>query len=260
MEGQVSEGTEVVIEKHGHVLIIRLNRPHVRNAMNAALARGLNSAIDRLDDDHEVRVGLLVGAAAGFCSGMDLKALLRGESPFTERGWGGIARMPPRKPLIAAIEGFALAGGMELALSCDLIVAARGAKLGLPEVTRGLVATAGGLIRLARRIPYHSAMYIGLTGAPISAERAYEIGLVNELCEPGAAYEKGLELARVIASNAPLAVEASKEIVHAALDLNEADGWELQDRVGMPVVSDSADAKEGALAFMEKRAPIWRGI
>ena len=249
----------VVVVRDGAVLIVRLNRPEARNAISAALARGVSAALDLLDADPGLRVGLLVGTGVGFCAGMDLKALLRKELSYTERGFGGMTLKPPHKPMVAAIEGFALAGGLELALSCDLIVAARGAQLGIPEVQRGLVAAGGGLIRLARRIPFHVAMELAITGDPISAERAYDVGLINELCEPGQACERGLALAKRVASNAPLAVRASKAIVRDALDLNEAEGWELQDRVGLPVVHDTEDAAEGARAFAEKRPPVWKG-
>jgi enoyl-CoA hydratase len=249
----------VIVTRDGEVLIVRLNRPEARNAISVAVARGVSAAMDLLDADPSLRVGLLVGTGVGFCAGMDLKALLRKELSYTERGFGGMTLRPPLKPMVAAIEGFALAGGLELALSCDLIVAARGARLGIPEVKRGLVAAGGGLIRLARRIPYHVAMELAVTGDPISAERGFEVGLVNELCEPGQAHERGLALARRVASNAPLAVQASKAIVRDALDLNEAQGWELQDRVGLPVVHETEDAKEGARAFAEKRSPVWMG-
>ena len=249
----------VVVTRDGEVLIVRLNRPAARNAISLALARGVSAAMDQLDGDPTLRAGLLFGTGVGFCAGMDLKALLRNELSFTERGFGGITLKPPNKPMVAAIEGFALAGGLELALSCDLIVAARGALLGIPEVKRGLVAAGGGLMRLARRIPYHVAMHLAVTGEPISAERAYDVGLVNELCEAGQAFEHGLALARLVAANAPLAVQASKAIVRDALDLNEAAGWELQDRVGLPVVHETEDAREGARAFAEKRPPVWKG-
>ncbi len=240
------------------VLLIRLNRPQARNAVNAALAQGVSAALDRLDAEPSLRVAVITGNGAGFSAGMDLKALLRKEDPSTHRGFAGIVRKPPNKPLIAAVEGFALAGGLEIALSADLIVAARGARMGVPEVKRGLVAAAGGLMRLPRRIPYQAAMYLAITGEPISAERAYELGLVAELCEPGQALERALALARVIVRNAPLAVQASKEIVREALDLDEAGGWALQDRVGFPPLS-SEDAQEGARAFVEKRDPVWQG-
>lgn len=249
----------VVVTQDQEVLIVRLNRPAARNAISPALARGVSAAMDRLDGDPTLRVGVLVGTGVGFCAGMDLKALLRNETSFTERGFGGITLKPPTKPMVAAIEGFALAGGLELAMSCDLIVAARGARLGIPEVKRGLVAAGGGLMRLARRIPYHVAMQLAITGDPLSAERAYDIGLVNELCEPGQAFERAMALARLVASNAPLAVQASKAIVRDALDLDEAAGWELQDRVGLSVVYETEDAREGPRAFAEKRPPVWTG-
>lgn len=259
MATAVNEEAAVCVSRDGGVLIVRLNRPEARNAVNAALARGVSAAMDQLDADPSLQVGLLIGTGAGFCAGMDLKALVRNERSDTERGFGGITRKPPEKPLVAAIEGFALAGGLELALSCDLIVAARGAKLGVPEVKRGLVAAGGALMRMPRRIPYHAAMYLALTGESISAERAYEIGLVNELCEPGKAFETGMALAKLVASNAPLAVKASKAIVRDGLDLDEKGGWEMQDRVGMPVIDTSEDAMEGARAFAEKRPPVWKG-
>jgi enoyl-CoA hydratase len=222
------------------------------------LARGLSKAIDELESTPSLRVGIIAGNGAGFCAGMDLKAFLNHEEPFTERGFAGITRKPPEKPMIAAIEGFAIAGGLEVALSCDLIVAARGAKFGVPEVKVGLVAAAGGLMRLPRRIPYHVAMQMAITGQNISAERAFEIGLVNELCEPGKALEHALALAAVVARNAPLAVQASKAIVRGALDLDEQAGWELQDRLGLPLLV-TEDGKEGARAFAEKRPPVWKG-
>lgn len=258
MDNSISEPV-VIVTREGEVLIVRLNRPDQRNAVNAALAQGVSAAMDQLDEDPTLRVGILTGNGAGLCAGMDLKALLKGEKPITDRGWGGIARKPPNKPLIAAIEGFAVAGGLELALSCDLIVAAKGAKLGVPEVKRGLVAAAGGLMRMPKRVPYHVAMYLAITGESITAERAHEVGLVNELCEPGSAFETALKLAKLIAANAPLAVQASKAIVRDAVDLDEEAGWELQDRLGLPVIMGSEDAREGARAFAEKRPPVWKG-
>lgn len=258
MSTETSQQPAVVTSRQDGVLIVRLNRPEDRNAVNGALARGVSAAMDELDSDPSLRVGVITGAGKGFCAGFDLKGFLKGEDPNTHRGFGGIVRKPPEKPLIAAIEGFAVAGGLEIALSCDLIVAARGAKLGVPEVKRGLVAAAGGLMRLPRRIPYHAAMYMAITGETLTAERGYEIGMVNELCEPGQALERALELARLVASNAPLAVAASKAIVREAVDLDEAAGWELQDRLGLPATR-SEDAKEGARAFAERRAPVWQG-
>ncbi len=195
----------VLTERRGQVLVITLNRPEARNAVNAELAQGVAAALDELDGERELSVGVLTGAGKGFCAGMDLKAFVQGESPHVDgRGFAGIAQQPPRKPLIAAIEGFAVAGGLEVALACDLIVAAKGAKLGIPEVKRSLVAAAGALLRLPRRIPYHAAMELALTGDPISAERGAELGLVNRVTEAGGALDGALELADAVARNAPL--------------------------------------------------------
>jgi len=192
----------VLTERRDGVLVITLNRPDARNAVNAALAEGVGAALDELDADDELRVGVLTGAVKGFSSGMDLKAFVAGESPYVEgRGFAGITRRSSRKPLIAAIEGFAVAGGFEVALSCDLIVASKGARLGIPEVKRSLVAAAGALFRLPRRIPYHLAMELALTGDPIDAERGHQLGLVNGLSEPGGALDAALELAGDIVKN-----------------------------------------------------------
>src|SRR6185295_14592954 len=201
----------VLTERRDGVLVITLNRPDARNAVNAALAEGVGDALDELDADDELRVGVLTGAGKGFSSGMDLKAFVAGESPYVEgRGFAGITRRSSRKPLIAAIEGFAVAGGFEVALACDLIVAARGAKLGIPEVKRSLVAAGGALMRLPRRVPYGVAMELALTGDAITAERGYELGLVNRLAESGGAVDEALELARAIAGNGPLALDGTK--------------------------------------------------
>jgi enoyl-CoA hydratase len=249
----------VLTERRGRVLAITLNRPDARNAVNGALARGIAAALDELDADAELRAGVLTGAGKGFCAGMDLKAFVAGESPHVDgRGFAGITQRSADKPLVAAIEGFAVAGGLEVALSCDLIVAARGAKLGIPEVKRSLVAAGGALLRLPRRIPYHVAMELALTGDPIPAERGYELGLVNRLAEPGAALDTALELAEAVAANAPLALAASKRIVveSAGWDPNEA--WVKQGEIAGPVFV-SEDAREGATAFAEKREPVWKG-
>jgi len=249
----------VLAARHDGVLVITLNRPEARNAVNGAVATGIAAALDELDGDDGLQVGVLTGEGGYFCAGMDLKAFVRGESVYAgDRGFAGICQRPPAKPLIAAIEGFALAGGLEVALSCDLLVAARGARLGIPEVKRGLAAGAGALFRLPKRVPYHAAMWLALTGEPISAERAHELGLVVELCEPGAALETALRLAGVIAANAPLAVRASKEIIRSAPDWTEAEAWERQ-RPHVGAVFTSEDAREGAVAFAEKRPPRWKG-
>lgn len=251
--------SEVLTEERDGVLLITLNRPEQRNAVNAAVAQGLAAALDRLDATPALRAGVLAGAGKGFCAGMDLKAFVAGESPLVEgRGFAGIVQRPPDKPLIAAIEGFAVAGGLEIALACDLIVAARGAKLGIPEVKRGLVAAAGALLRLPQRIPYGLAMELALTGDPIAAERAAELGLVNRVAEPGEAVATALELAQRIVANGPLALAASKRILVEAPSWPVGERWARQAEIVAPV-RGSEDAREGARAFAEKRAPEWRG-
>jgi enoyl-CoA hydratase len=249
----------VLTERRDGVLLITLNRPQARNAVNSALAHGVAGALDELDSDDELKAGVLTGAGGSFCAGMDLKAFVAGESPQVEgRGFAGITQRAARKPLIAAIEGYALAGGLEVALSCDLIVAASDARLGIPEAKRGLIAAAGALIRLPRRVPYHLAMELALTGDPIGAERAHAVGLVNRLAEPGAAVEVALDLATTIAHNAPLAVDASKHIVRSAQDWTEEQAWQEQAELAGKLFA-SEDAREGATAFAEKREPVWKG-
>jgi enoyl-CoA hydratase len=255
----MSDDPAVLTEQRDGVLLITLNRPDQRNAVNAAVAEGIAAAVDRLDADPELRAGVLAGAGKGFCAGMDLKAFVAGESPLVEgRGFAGIVQRPPDKPLIAAVEGFAVAGGLEIALACDLLVAARGAKLGIPEVKRGLVAAAGALLRLPQRIPYAVAMELALTGDPIDAERAAELGLVNRLAEPGEAVAVAMELAARIVANGPLALAASKRILVEAPGWPAADVWARQTEIVGPV-RGSEGAREGARAFAEKRAPEWRG-
>jgi enoyl-CoA hydratase len=249
----------VLAERRDGVLLITLNRPQARNAVNLALAEGMAAALDDLDADDDVTVGVITGAGAGFCAGMDLKAFVTGERPWAgDRGFAGIVRRASRKPLIAAVEGFAVAGGLEVALACDLIVAARGAKLGIPEVKRSLVAAAGALRRLPQRLPYGVAMELALTGEPITAERGYELGLVNRLADASGALDAALELARAIAANGPLALDATKAIVQQQFDWSEEEFWQRQDELAAPVMS-SQDAREGAVAFSEKRDPVWQG-
>jgi enoyl-CoA hydratase len=249
----------VLTERRGSVLLITLNRPEVRNAVNAAVAAGVASALEELDGDEGLSVGVITGAGGFFCAGMDLGAFVKGESSwFGDRGFAGIAQRGSRKPLIAAIEGFAVAGGMEVALACDLIVAAKGAKLGIPEAKRSLVAAAGALLRLPRRMPYHVVMELALTGDPMPAERFHEFGLVNRLTEPGGAVEAGLELADQMAKNWPLALAASKRILQEQFDWSSSEMWEKQRAISGPVMA-SEDAREGASAFKEKRDPVWRG-
>ena len=249
----------VLTERRGNVLLITLNRPEVRNAVNAALAAGVAGALEQLDDDDGLSVGVLTGTGGFFCAGMDLGAFVKGESPwFGDRGFAGIAQRASRKPLIAAIEGFAVAGGMEIALACDLIVAANGAKMGIPEAKRSLVAAGGALLRLPRRMPYHVVMELALTGDPLPAERFHELGLVNRLAEPGSAVDVALELAGALAKNGPLALAASKQILQEQFDWSSAQMWEQQGAISGPVFA-SEDAKEGAGAFKEKREPVWKG-
>jgi enoyl-CoA hydratase len=249
----------VLTERRERVLLITINRPDQRNAVNAAVATGIAAALDELDADAELSIGVVTGAGKGFSSGMDLKAFVTGERPWAgDRGFAGITQRASAKPLIAAIEGFAVAGGLEVALSCDLIVAARGARLGIPEVKRSLVAAGGGLLRLPRMLPRNIAMEMALTGDPITAERGHELGLVNRLAEPGAAVETALELAAIVAQNGPLALAASKRILNESVDWADAEFFTRQAEISGPVMA-SEDAREGATAFAEKRAPVWQG-
>jgi enoyl-CoA hydratase len=209
----------LLVDVRDGVIVMTINRPEVRNAINADVARGIAAGLDLLDAESELRIGVLTGAGGTFSSGMDLKGFLTGETPtLPGRGFGGLAEALPRKPLIAAVEGWALAGGFELALACDLIVAAKTARFGIPEVKRGLVAAAGGLLRLPKALPFHLAMQLTLTGDPISAERAHEAGLVSLVTEEAGALEGALQLAERIAANGPLAVTASKEILRRQAD------------------------------------------
>jgi enoyl-CoA hydratase len=250
---------EVLVTRHGAVQVITINRPHAKNALDLAVATGVRDAVDELDASAELRAAVLTGAGGTFSAGMDLKAFLRGESPaFPGRGLCGITQTPPRKPLIAAVEGWALAGGFELLLACDLVVAARTARFGVPEVKRSLVAAAGAALLLSRRIPQAIALEMLLTGDPIAAPRAAEIGLVNTLVEEGGAVEAAVELASRIAANGPLAVMATKQIARSGADWTTTEGWEQQAKIVTPVFG-SDDAREGATAFAEKRAPVWKG-
>jgi len=248
------------VERRAHVLIITINRPEARNALDGAAARALAAAADELDADGDLRVGVLTGAGGTFCAGMDLKGFLRGDTPMIPgRGFGGITITPPRKPLIAAVEGYALAGGFELMLACDLAVAAEGSRFGVPEVKRALVAGGGAALLLTRRIPFAAAMELLLTGEQIGAERAGGLGLVNRVVPDGTALDGALALAEVIAANGPLAVAVTKQIARSAADWTVTDGWQRQEELYKPVF-ESADAREGATAFAEKRPPVWRGI
>jgi enoyl-CoA hydratase len=254
-----TEDEAVLLQRRGSILTITLNRPRVRNAVNLAVAEGIAAALDRLDADDDVAAAVLTGSGAGFCSGLDLGTIPDGPAPHVgSRGFGGMTRLGAAKPIIAAVEGFALAGGFEIALACDLIVAGRGAIFGLPEVKRALVADAGGLLRLPRRLPYHLAMEMALTGEPFGADRLAQLGLVNQLSEDGAALDAALELAERVTVNAPLAVRATKQIIASATELPLAEAWDWQQAIADPVF-DSEDAAEGSLAFLEKRDPVWLG-
>ncbi len=248
----------VLVERREPLLLITLNRPAARNAVNGAMAAALAAALDELDGDGTLLVGVLAGAPPGFSAGMDLRAFAAGERPWIEgRGFAGITERSSRKPLIAAIEGFALAGGLEVALACDLIVAARDALLGIPEVTRGLFAAAGGLVRLPRRIPYHVAAEMALTGQPLAAGRLHELGLVNRLCESGQASSEAIELALAVAANSPLAVRTTKEILERQHDWSREEALKRQAEFFELIVAEP-DALEGAAAFTQKRPPRWR--
>jgi enoyl-CoA hydratase len=249
----------VLTESDGGIAVITINRPEARNAVNGEVARGIAAAVDEFDGRGDVRVIILTGAGGTFSAGMDLKGFLTGDSPVVEgRGFAGITERPPVKPVIAAVEGYALAGGFEIALSCDLIVASETAKFGLPEVRRGLAAAAGGLLRLPRRLPYHLAMEIVLTGEHFPADRLHRAGLVNSLVGAGQALAGARELAARVALGAPLALAGSKRVIVESADWPSGEAFARQREALGPVFS-SADAREGATAFAEKRAPAWRG-
>jgi enoyl-CoA hydratase len=249
----------VLVERRGAVQVVTINRPEARNALDAAVARGVAAAVDELDASPDLRAGVLTGAGGTFSAGMDLKAFLRGETPAIEgRGLCGITMTPPRKPLVAAVEGWALAGGFELVLACDLVVAGRTARFGVPEVQRSLVAAAGAALLLPERIPRAVALELLLTGQPVDAERSAAVGLVNRVVDEGAALAEAVALAEVIAANGPLAVAASKQIALAAPGWPAEERWARQEALVRPVF-ESDDAREGAVAFGERRPPQWRG-
>jgi enoyl-CoA hydratase len=250
---------EVLTEFSDGIAVLTINRPQARNAVNRAVAFAFAEALDELDRRDDLTVGVITGAGGTFCAGMDLKAFLTGELPSVDgRGFAGLTMAPPAKPLIAAVEGYALAGGCEVALACDMVVAAQDARFGIPEVTRGLVAAAGGLLRLHRRIPYQVAMEYALTGAMMEAPRAYELGLVNRLTPPGEALAGALTLARAVAGNAPLAVRATKQVIVESDAWSPQEMWQRQGELTAHVFV-SEDAREGAMAFAEKRPPRWQG-
>lgn len=250
----------VLVEIRDNVQIMTLSNVPARNAATLEMAEAMAAALDELERNPALKVGIVTGAGGTFCAGMDLKGFLQGKRPsIPGRGFCGITQQPPQKPLIAAVEGYALAGGFEIALACDLIVAANNAKFGLPEVKRGLAASAGGLLRLPKRLPYHIAMECILTGDMLSAERAHAHGLINRLTEPGQALQAALELACTVAANGPLAVIASKRVAQESADWPQSEMFERQSAITAPVVA-SQDAREGAAAFAEKRPPVWSGL
>lgn len=251
--------TTVLREEREGVLVLTIDRPHARNAIDPETAHQIAQAMDVLDARADLQVGIVTGAAGNFCAGADLKAIARGEHAVVPgRGFAGLVEVPPRKPLIAAVEGYALGGGFEIALACDLIVAGRNARFGLPEVKRGLVASAGGLLRLPRQLPYRMALEMALMGDPIDADTALRLGLINRVVPDGKTLEEALALARKISSNGPLAVAASKRV------MRESSSWPIDEEFGLQAaitqpVFGSEDAREGATAFAEKRPAVWRG-
>ena len=250
---------EVLVSRGAGIIVITVNRPQAKNAVTLAVAEDVAAALDELDRRDDLRVGIITGAGGTFCAGMDLKGFLSGDSPaFGDRGFGGIVQQPPVKPVIAAVEGYALAGGFELVLACDLVVASEEARFGLPEVRRSLVAGAGGLLRLPKRIPYHLAMEIALTGEHYPAARLHQAGLVNRLVPAGQALDAARELAGRVALGGPLALAATKRVIVESADWPAAEAFRRQGAIITPVFG-SADAREGALAFAEKRTPVWKG-
>lgn len=258
-ENQETQVDEVLTEIRGNVLIITLNRPEAKNAASQNMAQAMAKILDDFDANDDLFVGIITGAGKTFCSGMDLKGFLRGERPSVDgRGFLALTEAPPKKPLIAAVEGYALAGGFETMLACDLVVAADTAKFGVPEVKRGLVAAAGGVTILPQRTHRAIAMEMALTGNIYPAQFGKENGFVNTIVDDGKALEGALELAQTIAANGPLAVQVSKQVIVESQDWSQDETWAKQ----APLIADvfeSEDAKEGSRAFAEKRAPQWTG-
>jgi enoyl-CoA hydratase len=248
----------ILTERRGHVFVITINRPEARNAFDGASAQAMSAAIDALEADDDLFVAVVTGAGGNFSAGADLKAAARGERAATARGGFGFFGKPPRKPVIAAVEGFAVGGGFELCLACDLIVAAKTAKFGLPEVRHNVVAIGGGLFRLPRRIPYHLAMELALTGEFRDAEFFRGHGLVNRVVETGQALDEAVRLAESLLVNGPTALAASKQIMFHSANWTDEQGWREQMAYARAAL-ESEDRKEGLAAFAEKRRPVWRG-
>ena len=260
-EGQERRATPVELERRGPCAVIRINRPEARNAVNGAVAQGIEDAIDELEADDRVWVGIITGEPPVFSAGADLKEINAGNAANlqTERGgFAGIVRRDRAKPLIAAVDGPALAGGTEIVLACDLVVASTTATFGVPEVKRSLVAGAGALFRLGRKLPFNLAMELALTGDPITAELAHHHGFVNRLVEPGQALDAAIALAEQICANAPLAVRASRQVVVEATQAPDEVGWQMS-MDAMTEAVRSEDFREGLTAFIEKRQPVWKG-
>jgi enoyl-CoA hydratase len=251
----------VEYEKRGPCAVVKINRPEARNAVNAAVANGMEEAIDQIEADDSIWVGIITGEPPVFCAGADLKEINAGNAgglATARGGFGGIVQRERTKPIIAAVDGPALAGGTEIVLSCDLVVASTTATFGIPEVKRSLVAGAGGLFRLGRKIPMNIAMELTLTGDPIDATRAHHFGLVNRLVDPGQALEEAIGLAEQICANAPVAVRESRRIVLEATHADDEVGWRMSVE-GMAKAMRSEDFSEGLTAFIEKRPPVWKG-
>jgi enoyl-CoA hydratase len=248
----------LLLEVEAGIAVITINRPEAKNAVNQAVAEAMAKTLDEVESREDVRAVVLTGAGGSFCAGMDLKAFVAGENVKVEgKGFAGFVQAFVSKPVIAAVEGYALAGGCELALNCDLIVAANNAKFGLPEVKRGLVAAAGGLLRLPRQLPYRVAMELALTGDMADAQRMYDLGLLNRLAEPGETLATALELAKTIAANAPMSTRITKTVVLRSQDWTLDEMFDRQNELTAPVMN-SEDAIEGSCAFAEKRAPVWK--
>ncbi len=254
-------GMAVDFDQRGPFAVVKINRPEARNAVNGAVAQGIEDAIDKIEADDSIWVGILTGEPPVFCAGADLKEINSGNAGAlqTQRGgFGGITQRERTKPIIAAVDGPALAGGTEIVLSCDLVVASTNATFGIPEVKRSLVAAAGGLFRLPRKIPFNVAMELALTGDPISAQLAHHHGLVNRLCEPGEALDTAIALAEQICANAPVAVRETRKILLEATTAPDEIGWKMS-MEGMAKAMSSEDFSEGLTAFIEKRPPKWTG-
>jgi crotonobetainyl-CoA hydratase len=251
--------TLVELERRDHIAIATLNRPEARNAISPEVSQAMAAVLDEVEDDADLRAVVVTGKGEIFSAGADLKVIAAGRANEIARGKGGFAGIVTRdfpKPMLAAVNGPALAGGFEIVLSCDLVVAAETARFGIPEVKRGLMAAAGGLIRLPKRVPLAIALELAMTGDPIDADRALQLGLVNRVVPAAQVLDEAIALADRIGENSPIAVRMSRQLVREAAELSEADGWARTLELMLPVF-ESGDAVEGATAFAEKRTPVW---